>query len=284
MPADVSAPDYVRPYDFDLVDLSPPEIDRYQIGEYGDNFYVVRDDLLEGGTKVRYLRALVNAMAQNPESDEVVFAGPAQGALPLALSVLYGSRTTLWYPQRKLLTPRQKETLENGAKHIYSEAPYIRPSAVKKRAREYSEARGALCIRWSLSYPEVVESIAMVAHSVEVRYGPFEEVWVAGGGGTLTRGMCEGFSAETQIHCVGVGRAMQPHEVGRAIVHTEPFMSMDKAVPEAHMPPFDCDPWYDAKAWFVAANGCSCHGIRATKGKKLFWNVVRSPRRDLWNK
>jgi hypothetical protein len=279
VPADVSAAQYVRPYDFDLVDFSTPQIHEV-CGAAGD-WLVVGDDSLLGGTKVRYLPALVNAMANDPEHDEIVFAGPAQGALPFALSVLYGPRAVLYYPQRRVLSARQRETLLYDARHVYSEPPYIRPSAVKKRAREYAQTHGALCIRWSLSYPEVVESIGRVAKLVEDEYGPFDEVWVAGGGGTLTRGICAGFSADTRVHCVGVGRSMLEHEVGRAVRHVEPFVSMDRRVKDADLPSFSIDPWYDAKAWVTANNGCSCHGIRAS-GHKLFWNVVAAPPRDLW--
>lgn len=280
MAADTSTAEYVRPYDFDLCDFSLPTVLGVEHPNTGE-WHIVDDGKIAGGTKVRYLPALVNAMARDPQHDDVVFAGPAQGALPLALSVLYGERAVLWYPQRKVLTARQRETLLYGGRHIYSAAPYIRPSAVKKRAREYAEAHGALCIRWSLSYPEVVESIARVAARVERAYGRFDEVWVAGGGGTLTRGLCAGFSESTTIHCVGVGRQMLPSEVGRAVVHTDPYMSMDKRVADDNLPDFSVDPWYDAKAWIVANHACTCHG-KFAEGRKLFWNVVAAPPRELW--
>lgn len=279
MPADVSPAPLLRPFDWSLVDLSRPEVTEH------DGILVVRDDLIHGGTKMRYIKAIVNSIADDPERQEVVFAGPAQGALPLALTLSFGERVTLWYPQRKVLTPRQRETLIHGARHIYSKVPAVRPSWVKKRALSYCEEEGALCIRWSLSYPEVVAAIAKVCRKVAEEHGEPDHVVCAGGGGTLTRGLCKGFP-NSAVHSIGIGRNMLRHEVGRAIIHPPPAYTMD--TPCKTTPPFSCDRYYDAKAWeYLIENLSALHTLgkdnkpSGTKSRILFWNVISDVRQDL---
>jgi hypothetical protein len=272
MPADISEAPLRRPFDLSLCHLDLPVVE-----ELEESWCVVRDDLITGGTKVRYLRALVHALADDPDHQEVVFAGPAQGGLPLALAVTFGERTTLWYPQRKVLAARQRETLLYEARHIYSKVPYVRPSMVKRRALAYSQEVGALCIRWSLSYPEVVNAIAQVCRKVDLAYGPFDQVWCAGGGGTLTRGLATGFP-HSEVHVVGIGRNMLPFEVNPpgvnrspVIIHPPPSYAMD--APCRTRPPFDADRFYDAKAWEYAVQWSTDSGP-GEPARRLFWNVI----------
>lgn len=294
MPTDLSAAPLRRPFPLEMCDLSRPQVD-----DVGDGWSVVRDDLLPGGTKTRYLPALIHAIADDPESQEVVFAGPAQGALPLALAMRYGPlhRCTLWYPQRKLLAPRQFETLLYGAHHLYSPYPDVRPTIVKKRAKDYSDANGALCIRWSLSYPEVVWTIGTIMQTIDMAYGPFAEVWVAGGGGTLARGILSGVnkvwgkqSTETSVHVVPIGRNMLPREVEGCVLHETPDYAMDRAC--RIVPPFPCDPYYDAKAWEAGVKVSHQQNANHVPFKRrLFWNFVtytidhpQHPHHDKWQR
>ena len=80
--------------------------------EEHNRFLVVRDDLVPGGSKMRFLPYLVQ------DAKEVVFGGPFCGGAPYALSV-WGGRTktkvTLFYAKRNELHIRQKKALKNGA-------------------------------------------------------------------------------------------------------------------------------------------------------------------------
>ena len=70
----------------------PPVIERH--GEID----VLRDDLIDGGTKARFLPFLING------AKEVVFGGPFCGGAPYTLAVLgreSGIKVTLFYAKRK---------------------------------------------------------------------------------------------------------------------------------------------------------------------------------------
>lgn len=281
MPADHSFAEYKRPFDRSLCDLTPPPVDFVS-----GNWWVARDDLLLGGSKSRYLRAIVQAVADQPDEQEIVYAGPAQGGMALCLAVMYGARATLCYGERKVLTPRQQETLLYGAAHVYSPYPRVRPAMVKKLAREYAQQNDALCIRWSLSYPEVVDAIGEVAATVEREYGHFDEVWVAGGGGTIARGLRAGFPESTQVVTVPIGRVMRQREVPGVVVLPMPNYAMDK--PVKLRPPFPHDMYYDGKAWEVAwidRPEILAYDDQNAK-RKLFWNVIgptiNDPQRPAW--
>jgi hypothetical protein len=147
----------------------------------------------------------------------------------------------------------------------------VRPTQVKKLAREWSAENGALNLRWSLSYPQVVAAIAMTINRTFAQYGPFDEVWVAGGGGTIATGLRKGVPETTEVHVVPIGREMSWGEVPDCIVHPSPPYPMDKKV--RWSPPFPCDPYYDAKAWEQAVNVYDRH----RQGRRLFWNVIAPP-------
>ena len=72
---------------------------------------VVRDDLMPGGSKTRFLPALMR------RHDHVVYAAPFCGGSPVALAVIgqrLGVRVTLFYAQRETPTPRQRLVRQAG--------------------------------------------------------------------------------------------------------------------------------------------------------------------------
>ena len=81
------------------------------IETYG-NFKVVREDLVPGGSKMRFLPYIVDPKA------ELVYGGPFCGGAALALSELgkrTGQKITLFYAAREKLHPRQHQARANGA-------------------------------------------------------------------------------------------------------------------------------------------------------------------------
>src|SRR5262245_26730032 len=114
---------------------APPAI----LQNYAPKITVVRDDLLEGGSKIRFLPFLV-AGAQ-----EIVFGGPFCGGAPYALSVLgreTGQRISLFYAKRGKLHERQIKARANGAR-LFEVAPGYMAN-VQAKARAYAAQAGAL--------------------------------------------------------------------------------------------------------------------------------------------
>ena len=218
---------------------------------------VVRDDLLEGGSKTRFLPFLVKG------ADEVVFGGPFCGGAPLALSVIgrkQGFRVTLYYAKRAALHARQIAARANGAKLIFVDPGYM--SNVQAKARAYAEAAGALFLPLGFDLPAAEDPFVEAMHEVD---GGFDEVWCAAGSGMLARCLARAFP-EAAVHAVTVGLASRhsAQEFGpNVILHACPLAFEQETKASA---PFPSCPNYDRKAW----EQCQ----REAKGKALFWNVM----------
>jgi hypothetical protein len=108
------------------------------IEEHG-GVLVVRDDLLAGGSKIRFLPHIVG------DAKEVVFGGPFCGGAPYALAV-WGARMririTLFYAKRKDFHWRQRAAFRLGAQLF--QVPAGRMAVVQHRARTYAADHGAL--------------------------------------------------------------------------------------------------------------------------------------------
>jgi hypothetical protein len=228
--------------------LPPPAIERR--GE----LIIVRDDRIEGGTKVR---ALAPLLAARPEA-AVVYASPAEGYAQLAIAVAAreaGKTAHLFLAQR----PRGQHATSEAARRLgavwHLEAPgYL--SQLQAAARAFADQAPALLLPFGLAMPEILHGLTAVARSLEL--SP-REVWCAAGSGLLTRALQAAWP-KAQHHAVRVGRAP---DVGRARLWEAPERF---AQPARRPPPFPSAPHYDAKVWqFIRA--------QATPGA-LFWNVA----------
>lgn len=216
---------------------------------------VVRDDLYPGGTKARYLRRLFN------DSDEVVYASPAEGGAQTALAICaeeVGKRATVFVAKRKTPHPRALMAKAHGAKVMQVSPGYL--STVQARATAYAAARGALLAPFGVDMPEAIRTIAQAAKATGIEP---DEVWCASGSGVLARGLAMAWP-NARRHAVQVGRELSADDVAGAQIHVHPlkFGQRCKAVA-----PFPADPHYDAKAWEI------CSRERGD-GLVLFWNVT----------
>jgi cysteine synthase len=235
--------------------LPDPIVERF------GNIDVVRDDLIEGGSKTRFLPFLIKG------ADEVVFGGPFCGGAPLALSVLgrmTGQKVTLFYAKRKLLHRRQLQAKANGA-HII-EVPHGYMSNVQAKARAYAKEVGALFLPLGFDLPAAEDPFVEVMRGVARRlgYAP-DEVWCCAGSGMLTRCLSRAFNL-SHVHAVAVGLASR-HEAqafGQNVtMHQCAYRFEQEAKARS---PFPSCPNYDRKAWEIAA-------VRA-RGRAVFWNVA----------
>lgn len=232
----------------------------FTVQDFGD-ISVVREDLLPGGSKLRFLPYLIPQGAT-----EVVFGGPFCGGAPLALSVLgreFGIRTTLFYAQRKTLHRRQLLAQANGARIV--QVPMGFMTNVQAKARTYAQQAGACFLPLGFDLPAAEEPFIAAVQRVRRDVGTPAQVWCATGSGMLARCLGRAFP-ESEVRAIAVGLASRWKE--------QPFPSNVTVTPadlpfarESHASaPFDCCPNYERKAWEVC--------VREGRGKRLFWNVL----------
>ncbi|HWL47703.1 MAG TPA: pyridoxal-phosphate dependent enzyme [Sphingomonadaceae bacterium] len=232
-----------------MIVLPPPKVTEH------DGIHVVRDDLIGGGTKARYMIALFD------HADEVVYATPAEGGAQTALAWAareLGKRATLFVAKRKAPHARAFMAKRLGAK-VYQVTPgYL--AVVQARAKAYCAATGATLAPFGVDMPEAIDAIASAALATGLVP---DEVWCAAGSGVLSRGLAKAWPKARRF-AVQVGRKLAPAEVAGAtiIVHPRKYSEVARSVP-----PFPADPHYDAKAWETAK-------ARRGAGLVVFWNVT----------
>ena len=214
---------------------------------------VVRDDLFPGGTKARFAAPLFGGV------DEVVYASPAEGGAQTALAITaeqLGKRATIFVAKRKVPHARTLMAKAHGAK-IFQVAPPGYLSVVRAKASAYCAATGARLAPFGF---DLAWSIGAIAEAALTTGEMPEEVWCAGGSGTLARGLAKAWP-QARLNVVQVGRDLT---VAGATMHKHglPFGAVART-----KPPFPSDPHYDAKAFELCL---ARHG----PGKVLFWNVA----------
>lgn len=225
--------------------MNPPVLMQHE------GFWIVRDDLLSGGTKARVIpRFLVGA-------DEFVYASPAYGYAQIALAVScrnLGKRATIFVAKRKTLHARTAEAYRAGAKIV--QVPYGYLSNVQAKAKLYAHSAGAKLLPFGLDFPEFIVALADVARSVPVQP---QEVWTVAGSGVLSRALQLAWP-QAMFRAVQVG---SDPDVGRAKILKAPEKFEDDAKVK---PPFPSCSNYDAKVWQFFKR-------HASPGA-LFWNVA----------
>lgn len=238
--------------------------DKPVIEKHGKCF-VVRDDLLEAGTKIRALDYLIRT---ETDVEEWVFgSSPAHGYGQVSLAYVcrkYGKKAVIFHANRKIETRHrlQLKAEEFGARIEWVQGTQVRLVKTQKHAREYvAEAphkRREFPI--GFEHPTVIASIIKVARSLDISPS---EVWTVGSSGVLNRGLQMAWE-KAQCNVVQVGHGMTEREIGRA-KHWKSNREFKQKVSRDEAPPFPSVPEYDAKAWsFIQQYGSEdC----------LFWNV-----------
>lgn len=213
---------------------------------------VVRDDLLEGGTKMRAIMPIISSSA----FDEFVYASPAQGYAQVALALCakaLGKRATIFTAKRKVMHPLTKRAYDAGAKIVMVPHGYL--SNVTKKASDYSNKVCASYVPFGASVEGAMEGIAAAARSIPAP----QEVWTVAGSGVLTRSLQRAWP-HAKFNAVVVGSESIDVGIAKKYIHPLKFEQDTKI-----LPPFPSAKNYDAKAWeFILKH--------ATEGA-LFWNV-----------
>jgi len=225
--------------------IAPPLVEKC------GGLFVVRDDLVPGGTKVRALPALLTG------AREFVYASPVAGYAQVALAIAAaeaGVRATVFCAERRELHPRTAAALCAGARIVQVPVGYL--NVVRARAREYCAVSGARLLPFGFDTPLFLDTLAAVAYRMPIEP---REVWTVAGSGTLTRALQKAWP-RAAFYAVRIG-ALPNAGLARLYVAPEGFEQ-----PARRPPPFPSCSNYDAKAWqFVLAHA---------KPGALFWNVA----------
>lgn len=223
---------------------------------------VVREDLVDGGSKIRFLPHLVSG------AREIVYGGPFCGGAPYALSVWgrkTGARISLFYAKRRDLHNRQKSAFRNGARIF--QIPYGYMSNVQAKARAYAQAHGALFLPLGFDVKGASDPFVEFMRGVRAQVGLVDEVWCATGSGMLARCLGAAFP-DAAVHGVVVG--LKSRNQAQAFPPNVQLHDCRYAFaqPCRFPAPFPSCPNYDLKAWEMLL------AKRNHRARTLFWNVL----------
>jgi hypothetical protein len=238
-------------------EINPPPV----IVEH-EGIYVVRDDMIDGGSKSRFVQQLIK---ESPETEMVYGSSPASGYAQISLAKVcahYGKKAVLFMAKRNKQNfhPYQLKALQYGA--IINMVENGMLTVTEKRARDYVDEDTSTRKLFPIGFFDikVLYSIRDVALSLPIKP---TEVWTVGSSGALTRGLQLAWP-DAEFNCVSVGHKMGQKELGRAKMY-KCEIPFDKSVSPEDAPPFPSVPTYDAKAWkFIK---------QYAKPGALFWNV-----------
>lgn len=225
-----------------------------------EHIRVVRDDVLEGGSKLRFLPFLVRGF------EEIVYGAPFCGGAPLALSVIgreSGQKVTIFYAGRAQLHRRQEQVKANGAVLRFVRPGYM--TCVQARAKAYAQNSGAYFLPLGFDVPEAVEPFLQAIERVRKVVGDPPQVWCATGSGMLARCLALGFpSSEVKAVTVGLRSRHGKQEFPKNVALIEQPLAFEQRCRAES--PFPSCPNYDLKAWEI----CQREAVAGA----LFWNVM----------
>jgi len=226
------------------------------IKEYS-GIHVVRDDLLEGGTKRRLFTDYIKYF---PNDHEFVYASPREGYGQLALSLAckdLGKSAVVFVPKGKR-NPLTISSEEHGAE--IHEVPMGYLTNLHHKSKKYSEENNFHLLPFGGDHPIIIESMKNLCKQIKVVP---TEIWSVVSSGVINRGLQKGFP---RVKCYGVMVGHQTTEVeqGRAELFKSKY-KFNQNCKKSELPPFPSSLTYDSKAWsFIQENA---------KDGSLFWNV-----------
>lgn len=236
------------------------------------SIYVLRDDLLPGGTKSILANEIVK---QNKDKKEFVYASPVYGGFQIALSIyckLYNKQAVIFCARHKI---KHKNTLickNLGAKIMEIYPGYL--SVVQHRALEYSNKKADRYYINFGAYSEqnlqllvkraqkVLDKWRKVSHNTAKEP---DEIWVAVGSGTLLTSILNA-TKTSRIYGVQVGAEVDITDPRVTILkYGKPFEYESQ-----FEVPFESMAHYDRKAFEMLIQNRGYH----PKKNILFWNVL----------
>lgn len=220
---------------------------------------VLRDDLLNGGTKSILMPTLITN-----NYNEFVYASPVYGGFQIALSAYcksIGKKATIFCAKRKEKHYNTLKCIENGANII--EVPYGYLSVVEKHAKDYCLITGAKKLLFGAKTIENQLVIANRMKDIINKLGKEpDEIWCAIGSGTLIESILLG-TKTANVYGVQVGAEyIGKHERLTVLKYPKSFDKLSKF--NANFPSM---PNYDLKAFELCVKHKQLKDV-------LFWNVL----------
>ena len=226
-----------------------------------ENHWVVRDDLIEYGSKCRFGDYLV----KNCEYDTLVYVQPRFGYAGISLSYLankYNKKLVLFMPSSKEISEHQAVCIEKGAITKFRRIAAM-PN-LNRIAKQWAEKNDAFFIPLGLVNPFVTACIVKTCDSIIKEWGHPKHIWTAISTGVLSRGLQIGFN-RTTFHSVAVARNLKEGELGNSEIFSHPKL-FTQNVSKDWVPPFPSASNYDAKVWEYM----KIHG----EDGSMMWNVA----------
>ncbi len=241
--------DYIYNYDFkrrfykdiSLDDETNPFNPPLKI-ENVEGFNIIRDDVLEGGTKQRGLYWLVKYLEKKTD---LAYAGPSQGVAQVALGLIakhFNLNAFMFSAgDRTKLTTRAEALGVSIIQCLYYQ------DALDK-ALEYKKEHEITLLPFGLNSPEFIKYLT---HALIIAKGNMKDpkrMWVVAGSGVLLNCLYDVFPT-TYFFAVQVGKTIGYKEIRSC--RTRVFVHPQKFVESAEMaPPYASVENYDAKLWF----------------------------------
>lgn len=232
--------------------------------EVVDGFTVVRDDLLPGGTKARFIFDLF------PDCSELVYASPQEGGAQTGLAIaakVFNRRFTLFVGTRKIPHERVALSERLGAKIMKVKPGYL--STVQAVAQRYVNRERFNLVNldtynlyFGLESKYAVEVISSAAKKIPKP----RELWFCAGSGTLAKGLAAAWP-DVPRFAIQISHQLTTKDVAGATIIPSQQAFGDK---EEFPVPFPSDPHYDAKAWKMMLERRKA----SDRTGITFWNVA----------
>jgi len=235
------------------------------------HFKVIRDDLLEAGTKQRALVPMLSKI----KGEEFVYAGPVFGYAQIALALaakVTGKRGTLFLERKEPRHPFTQKAAQLGAtiRELYPRAPL---KAVQQAAQDYVGRRDerTILLPFGLHSTEFIDllyenvKIAIQKTHPELLADPPKRMWLVVGSATILSALHKLWPS-THFLCVQVGMKIWDDlvENKKHTIYVAPEKFYEKSL---RVPPYPSVITYDAKLWqFVEDHG---------QDGDYIWNVAK---------
>ncbi len=210
-----------------------------------DGIFILRDDIIEGGTKRRALDILLKSFA----ADSISYAGTVmgRGALALAHACADNGKTAHIHICTDDAHPMIEKLRITGAQvHLHPPMPVA-------ALHEHAKAQGGITFPPGFDMPEFED--ALTAAVLPLDLSATSEIWTASVTGTLTRALKRAF----------------PHKAFKTVSVVKSgagdFIAPEKYhQPAKHPPPYPACPYTDSKVWQFARESAA--------PRSLIWNTA----------
>lgn len=260
-----------------MAENPPLVVEKTRVVCRGFDVFVVRDDLLPGGTKQRALLAVL----KDSPADEFVYAGPPQGSAQVALAHVakaLGKRATIFVSGKNHAPlSRLSRLARDAGADVVRVLPPNSLRDVQAEAVAYATGAGARqLIPFGFDTPEfraVLSNAIRAALPPGLEEGP-RRLWLVAGSGTILAALAAVWP-KTHFLVVQVGKTVWPDQLGVRPDGTKAFEATKFVAPEKfreparRRPPYPSVSTYDAKLWqFVETRG---------EDGDYVWNVGAEP-------